>query len=85
MKILLSHCYIWPDTAPYAFLLRAATIVRAFNVFQYTLRLFFKILPLRSDVVTASTFVRFFADNLSSPGAKILGARDWFTIGGGER
>ncbi len=126
MKILLSHRYFWPDTAPYAFLLRAigedvssadrvvhiycskpsyrkgtvelkpkreilgslnvyrcwvfqeegaSAIVRAVNVFLYTFGLFFRIMVLRPNVVTASTFPPVFAAYIASLGAKIVGAK----------
>lgn len=124
MKILLTHRYFWPDTAPYALMLRAIgeglcedghevhvfaskpsyrggvtaparedlgalkvrrswvfqerrsnPALRALNVVLYCLALFWRVLMLRPDVVTASTFPPVLAAWWASLAARLVGAK----------
>lgn len=125
MKILLTHRYFWPDTAPYALMLRSIgeglvgaghdvhvfaskpsyrnqsarapkreilgrlnvrrswvfqenrkiPAVRAVNVLLYCAALFFHIMRLRPDMVTASTFPPVIAAWSASLAARLVGAR----------
>ncbi len=125
MKILLTHRYFWPDTPPYAYMLRSIgeglvdaghkvhvfasrpsyrdtaldvpkreilgrlhvyrcwvfrenrrnVVLRVVNVFLYCVALFFHVLRLRPDVVTASTFPPVVAGWTASLAARLVGAR----------
>ena len=124
MKILLTHRYFWPDTAPYALMLRAIgdglaeaghevhvfaskpsyrggvtaparedlgalkvrrgwvfqerrtnPALRALNVALYALALFWRVLRLRPDVVSASTFPPVLAAWFASLAARLVGAK----------
>ena len=125
MKLLLTHRYFWPDTAPYALMLRTIgegmvdaghevhvfaskpsyrdvgalaakrellgrlnvrrcwvfqenrknPVLRAVNVVLYALALFFHVLRLRPDVVTASTFPPVLAAWWASLAARLVGAK----------
>lgn len=124
MRILLTHRFFWPDTAPYALMLRSIgdalaedghdvhvfaskpsyrkgvgapgretlgklavrrvwvlqenrrfAPLRALNVVIYCFALFFHILRLRPDVVTASTFPPVLAAWFASLGARLTGGR----------
>ena len=124
MKILLTHRYFWPDTAPYALMLRSIgaalaaaghevhifasrpsyragqtaprrerlgvlevrrcrvlpesrrnPVFRLLNVFIYCTALFFRVLRLRPDVVSASTFPPVVAAWSASLAARLVGAK----------
>jgi glycosyltransferase involved in cell wall biosynthesis len=124
MKLLLTHRYFWPDTAPYALMLRSISeglaqdghsvnvfcskpsyrantaapatevlngikikrawvfqenksnvALRILNVVIYSLRLFFHILFLRPDIVTASTFPPVIVGWFASLATRIVGAK----------
>lgn len=124
MKILFSHRYFWPDTPPYAAMLRSIAdhfadhghdvhifaskpsyhsshiapskellgklqvrrirvftenknnpLTRALNVLIYCIALFFQIIRLRPDVVTAATFPPIIAGRMASLAARLVGAR----------
>ena len=124
MKILLTHRYFWPDTAPYALMLRSIgealaaaghevhifasrpsyragqtaprrerlgalevrrcrvlpegrrnPVFRLLNVFIYCTALFFRVLRLRPDVVSASTFPPVVAAWSAGLAARLVGAK----------
>lgn len=124
MKILLTHRYFWPDSPPYAIMIRTIgqflsdagndvhvfsskpsyrgsmdapkleqidklnivrawvfqenkkrPIIRGINVLIYCFRLFFHILKLRPDVVTAATFPPVLAAWTGSLASKMVGAK----------
>lgn len=125
MKVLLTHRYFWPDSPPYALMLRSIgeglveaghevhvfasrpsyrdkaidvptretlgrlrvyrcwvfrenrqnIVLRVANVFLYCVALFFHVLRLRPDVVTASTFPPVVAGWTASLAARLVGAR----------
>ena len=125
MKLLLTHRFFWPDTAPYAVMLRAIAadlaeaghevhvfasvpsyrdgantrlrrevidgakvhrvrvflsekaniIKRLSNVLIYTVALFFEVLRLRPDIVTAATYPPVVAAWGASLAARLTGAR----------
>ncbi|PIB26821.1 hypothetical protein BFP76_10505 [Amylibacter kogurei] len=123
MKLLFTHRYFWPDTAPYGVILKSIVghfaqtdnavhvfasklsyrelgadapaemdgvdirrcwvfqenkknpITRAINVLLYCIGLFFHVLRLRPDVVTASTFPPVLAAWSGSLAARIVGAK----------